>query len=249
MLLQGKMKKINANKPNHVAIIMDGNGRWAKLKGKDRLYGHKNGIKSVQKIVEYASKIKIKNLTLYAFSTENWNRPKKEIETLMTILINTMRKEINKMIENNVQFKCIGDISQLPENVIEEVKETIKKTSENDGLILTLALNYGFKKELICAIKNLAVKVKENLISIDKIDEKIINNHLHSGELPSVDLLIRTSGEQRISNFLLWQISYAELFFSEVFWPDFDETHFEKAIRSYNNRERRFGKTSEQIKN
>ena len=243
------MKNVNFNKPNHVAIIMDGNGRWAKLKGKSRLYGHKNGIKSVQKIVEYATKIKIKNLTLYAFSTENWNRPKKEIETLMSILINTLRKEINKMIENNVQFKCIGDISQLPSNVIKEVKETVKKTSKNNGLVLTLALNYGFKKELICAIKNLAVKVKNNLISIDKIDEKIVNNHLHSGELPSVDLLIRTSGEQRISNFLLWQISYAELFFSEVFWPDFDEIHFEKAIRNYNNRERRFGKTSDQVKN
>ncbi len=243
------MKNVNANKPNHVAIIMDGNGRWAKLKGKDRLYGHKNGIKSVQKIVEYATKIKIKNLTLYAFSTENWNRPKKEIETLMSILINTLRKEINKMIENNVQFKCIGDISRLPQNVIKEVEETVKKTSENNGLVLTLALNYGFKKELICAIKNLAVKVKKNLISIDKIDEKIVNNHLHSGELPSVDLLIRTSGEQRISNFLLWQISYAELFFSDVFWPDFDERHFEKAITNYNNRERRFGKTSDQIKN
>tara|TARA_Y100001935_G_C17147964_1_gene428966 strand:+ start:59 stop:814 length:756 start_codon:yes stop_codon:yes gene_type:complete len=249
MLLQGKMKNINSNKPNHVAIIMDGNGRWAKLKGKDRLYGHKNGIKSVQKIVEYATKIKIKNLTLYAFSTENWNRPKKEIETLMSILINTLRKEINKMIENNVQFKCIGDISRLPQNVVKEVEETVKKTSENNGLVLTLALNYGFKKELICAIKNLAAKVKKNLISIDKIDEKIVNNHLHSGELPSVDLLIRTSGEQRISNFLLWQISYAELFFSDVFWPDFDERHFEKAITNYNNRERRFGKTSDQIKN
>ncbi len=243
------MKNINSNKPNHVAIIMDGNGRWAKLKGKDRLYGHKNGIKSVQKIVEYATKIKIKNLTLYAFSTENWNRPKKEIETLMSILINTLRKEINKMIENNVQFKCIGDISRLPQNVVKEVEETVKKTSENNGLVLTLALNYGFKKELICAIKNLAAKVKKNLISIDKIDEKIVNNHLHSGELPSVDLLIRTSGEQRISNFLLWQISYAELFFSDVFWPDFDERHFEKAITNYNNRERRFGKTSDQIKN
>ena len=243
------MKNINSNKPNHVAIIMDGNGRWAKLKGKDRLYGHKNGIKSVQKIVEYATKIKIKNLTLYAFSTENWNRPKKEIETLMSILINTLRKEINKMIENNVQFKCIGDISRLPQNVIKEVEETVRKTSKNNGLVLTLALNYGFKKELICAIKNLAVKAKKNLISIDKIDEKIVNNHLHSGELPSVDLLIRTSGEQRISNFLLWQISYAELFFSDVFWPDFDERHFEKAITNYNNRERRFGKTSDQIKN
>ncbi len=242
------MKNVSVNKPNHVAIIMDGNGRWAKLKGKDRLYGHKNGIKSVQKIVEYATKIKIKNLTLYAFSTENWNRPKKEIETLMSILVNTLRKEINKMVENNVQFKCIGDISQLPENVIKEVKETIKKTSRNNGLVLTLALNYGFKKELICAIKNLAVKVKKNLISIDKINEKVVNSHLHSGELPSVDLLIRTSGEQRISNFLLWQISYAELFFSEAFWPDFDEIHFEKAIKNYNKRERRFGKTSDQIK-
>ena len=242
------MKNVNFNKPNHVAIIMDGNGRWAKLKGKNRLYGHKNGIKSVQKIVEYATKIKIKNLTLYAFSTENWNRPKKEIETLMSILINTLRKEINKMIENNVQFKCIGDISQLPSNVIKEVKETVQKTSKNNGLVLTLALNYGFKKELIYAIKKLAVKVKKNLINVENIDEKIFNNHLHSGQLPSVDLLIRTSGEQRISNFLLWQVSYAELYFSEVFWPEFDENHFEKAIKCYKKRERRFGKTGDQIK-
>ena len=237
------------NTPNHVAIIMDGNGRWAKLKGKSRLFGHKNGIKSVQKIVEYATKIEIKNLTLYAFSTENWNRPKKEIETLMSILIDTLRKEISKMVKNNVQFKCIGDISQLPSNVVKELEETIKKTSKNDGLVLTLAINYGFKKELIFAIKNLALKVKKNLISVDNIDEKIINNHLYSGNLPSVDLLIRTSGEQRISNFLLWQVSYAELFFSEVFWPDFDENHFEKAIKNYKKRERRFGKTSDQIKN
>tara|TARA_Y100000768_G_scaffold379060_1_gene354261 strand:+ start:1868 stop:2599 length:732 start_codon:yes stop_codon:yes gene_type:complete len=243
------MNKSLDNTPNHVAIIMDGNGRWAKQKGENRLFGHKNGIKSVQKIVEYATKIEIKNLTLYAFSTENWNRPKKEIETLMNILIDTLRKEINKMVENNVQFKCIGDISQLPDNVIKELEETIKKTRKNKGLVLTLALNYGFKKELIHAIKNLALKVKKNLISIDDIDEKIINNHLHSGELPSVDLLIRTSGEQRISNFLLWQISYAELFFSEVFWPDFDEINFEKAIKNFKKRERRFGKTSDQIKN
>ena len=243
------MNKSLDNTPNHVAIIMDGNGRWAKLKGKSRLFGHKNRIKSVQKIVEYATKIEIKNLTLYAFSTENWNRPKKEIETLMSILIDTLRKEINKMVENNVQFKCIGDISQLPDNVVKELEETIKKTSKNSGLVLTLALNYGFKKELIYAIKNLALKVKKNLICIDDIDEKIINSHLYSGDLPSVDLLIRTSGEQRISNFLLWQLSYAELFFSEVYWPDFDENNFEKAIKNYKKRERRFGKTSDQIKN
>ena len=167
----------------------------------------------------------------------------------MNILIDTLKKEINKMVENNVRFKCIGDISKLPDNVVKELEETIKKTSKNDGLVLTLALNYGFIKELIYAIKNLASKVKKNLISIENIDEKIINNHLYSGDLPSVDLLIRTSGEQRISNFLLWQISYAELFFSEVFWPDFDENHFEKAIKNYKKRERRFGKTSDQIKN
>ena len=243
------MNKSLDNTPKHVAIIMDGNGRWAKIKGKSRIFGHKNGIKSVQKIVEYATKTEIKNLTLYAFSTENWNRPKKEIETLMNILIDTLKEEISKMIENNVKFKCIGDISQLPGSVIKKLKETIQKTSKNDGLILTLALNYGFKKELINAVKKLATKVKKNLINVDKIDEKILNHHLHSGELPSVDLLIRTSGEQRISNFLLWQVPYAELFFSEVFWPDFDENHFEKAIKSYKKRERRFGKTSDQIKN
>ena len=205
------------NTPNHVAIIMDGNGRWAKLKGKSRLFGHKNGIKSVQKIVEYATKIEIKNLTLYAFSTENWNRPKKEIETLMSILIDTLRKEISKMVKNNVQFKCIGDISQLPGNVVKELEETIKKTSKNDGLVLTLAINYGFKKELIFAIKNLASKVKKNLISVDNIDEKIINNHLYSGNLPSVDLLIRTSGEQRISNFFCGKYLMQSCFFLRFF--------------------------------
>ena len=242
------MKKSLDNIPNHVAIIMDGNGRWAKLKGRSRLFGHKNGIKSVQKIVEYATKTGINNLTLYAFSTEHWNRPRKEIETLMSILIDTLKKEINKMLKNNVQFKCIGDISKLPRNVTKKLKETIKKTNKNNGLVLTLALNYGFKKELIYAIKKLATKVKENLINIENIDEKVFNNHLHSGVLPSVDLLIRTSGEKRISNFLLWQVSYAELYFSEVFWPEFDENHFEKAIKCYKKRERRFGKTSDQIK-
>ena len=166
--------------PKHVAVIMDGNGRWAKKNGLLRAIGHKKGVNSVRSTVEASVELGISVLTLYAFSTENWNRPKKEIETLMSILIDTLRKEINKMVENNVQFKCIGDISQLPDNVVKELKETTKKTSKNSGLVLTLALNYGFKKELIYAIKNLALKVKKNLICVDDIDEKIINNHLYS---------------------------------------------------------------------
>ncbi len=233
--------------PKHIAIIMDGNGRWAKSKGKNRVFGHRNGTEAVHKVVEAAAKMQIEHLTLYAFSTENWNRPQQEVSTLMDLLIRALRKELNKMIKNNIQLKSIGDISKLPKEVEKELTDTINKTEKNDGMILTLALNYGARQELTQAMQQIAAKVKNNIISPENVDETIINEHLYTQNLPPVDLLIRTSGEQRISNFLLWQIAYAELYFSEVLWPDFNEKHFEEAITSYQKRERRFGKTSEQL--
>ena len=236
-----------SNLPKHIAIIMDGNGRWAQSQGKNRLFGHRNGTEAVHKVVEAAARLKIEHLTLYAFSTENWNRPKLEVSTLMDLLIKALRRELNKMIKNNIQLRSIGDISKLPIEVEKELLETIEKTSQNTGMILTLALNYGAHQELTHAVRQIAAKVKNNIISLENVDETIINEHLYTQNLPAVDLLIRTSGEQRISNFLLWQIAYAELYFSEVFWPDFNERHFEDAIISYQKRERRFGKTSEQL--
>lgn len=236
-----------SNLPKHIAIIMDGNGRWAQLQGKNRLFGHRNGTEAVHKVVEAAARLKIEHLTLYAFSTENWNRPKMEVSTLMDLLIRALRRELKKMIKNNIQLRSIGDISKLPNEVEKELSETIQKTSHNTGLVLTLALNYGARQEITHALQQIAAKVKNNIISLENVDETIINEHLYTQNLPAVDLLIRTSGEQRISNFLLWQIAYAELYFSEVFWPDFNETHFEEAIISYQKRERRFGKTSEQL--
>ncbi|MGB1448643.1 MAG: isoprenyl transferase [Flavobacteriaceae bacterium] len=233
--------------PNHIAVIMDGNGRWAKSKGKNRVFGHRNGTEAVQKIVEAAAKIGVKHLTLYAFSTENWNRPKQEVSTLMDLLIRALRRELKKMLKNNIQLKSIGDISKLPVEVEKELRDTIDKTKSNDGMVLTLALNYGARQELTQAMQQIAAKVKNNIISPENVDETIINEHLYTQNLPPVDLLIRTSGEQRISNFLLWQIAYAELYFSEVLWPDFNEKHFEEAIICYQKRERRFGKTSEQL--
>ena len=236
-----------SNLPKHIAIIMDGNGRWARLQGKNRLFGHRSGTEAVHKVVEAAARLKIEHLTLYAFSTENWNRPKMEVSTLMDLLIRALRRELKKMIKNNIQLRSIGDISKLPNEVEKELRETIQKTSHNTGLVLTLALNYGARQEITHATQQIAAKVKNNIISLENVDETIINEHLYTQNLPAVDLLIRTSGEQRISNFLLWQIAYAELYFSEVFWPDFNETHFEEAIISYQKRERRFGKTSEQL--
>ena len=236
------------NIPSHVAIIMDGNGRWAKTMGKNRLFGHRNGAKAVQKIVKEAARLGIKNLTLYAFSTENWKRPKTEINTLMSLLVSVLKKELSQMVENNISLNTIGNLNKLPEAVQIELNETIALTQNNSGMVLTLALNYGGKEELTQAFMEIAVKVKNNIISPENVDETIINKHLYTQNLPDVDLLIRTSGEQRISNFLLWKIAYAELYFSEVLWPEFNESDFHLAIHNYQKRERRFGKTSEQLK-
>ena len=239
---------INIDKlPQHLAIIMDGNGRWAKKQGFLRAIGHENGTKTVKKTVETCAELGIKNLTLYAFSTENWNRPKIEVDTLMKILVRSLKKEIATLTKNNIKLNAIGNLTSLPSKVQKELNEVIEKTATNTRLTLTLALSYGSRNEIIEAVKKIAHNVKNNIISEDDIDESIINQHLYTHDLPDVDLVIRTSGEHRISNFLLWQIAYAEFYFTDVLWPDFSENNLYEAIISYQNRERRFGKTSEQI--
>ena len=243
------LSEINTDQlPNHIAIIMDGNGRWAKSKGLLRSIGHQNGAKTVKEIVETCAKINVKYLTLYAFSTENWNRPKLEVELLMKLLISSLKKEVKTLQKNNIKLSTIGNLNSLPTKVAKELKDVIEKTKDNNRLTLTLALSYGSQEELIKTIKEISLKVKNNLISPENIDESVINNHLYDHYLPDVDLLIRTSGEQRISNFLLWEIAYAELFFTDILWPDFNNENLFEAILNYQNRERRFGKTSDQLK-
>jgi len=242
------LEDLNKDKlPKHLAIIMDGNGRWAKQRGKLRVFGHENGAEAVKRTVEACVKLEIEYLTLYAFSTENWNRPKIEVDTLMKLLVTALKKELKNLKKNNIRLKTIGRMDTLPEKVHKELSEVIAKTSKNTGMTVTLALSYGSREEITSAVREIAVKVKNNIISPENIDEQVINTHLYAHFLPDVDLLIRTSGECRISNFLLWQIAYAELYFIDVFWPDFNEQHLVEAIMSYQNRERRFGKTSEQL--
>lgn len=252
-IVQSKKMSLNTtidkeNLPKHLAIIMDGNGRWAKQKGLLRAFGHENGTKSVRTTVESCAKLGIENLTLYAFSTENWNRPKLEVETLMKLLISSLKKELDTLQKNNIRLNAIGNLDLLPSSAKKELLAVIEKTKNNSRMTLTLALSYGSREELLNAVKNISSKVKNNIISQDDIDESIINQHLYTHNLPDVDLVIRTSGEHRISNFLLWQIAYAEFYFTDVLWPDFKETDLYDAIISYQKRERRFGKTSEQIK-
>ncbi|GGD45769.1 isoprenyl transferase [Muriicola marianensis] len=233
--------------PTHLAIIMDGNGRWAKQRGKLRIFGHENGVKSVRETVENCAKIGIEYLTLYAFSTENWKRPKLEVDTLMNLLVSSLKKELKTLNKNNIRLNAIGRIESLPAKAHGELLEVIEKTSGNTAMVLTLALSYGAREEIRHAVQEISFKVKNNIISPGDIDDAIINSHLYTHNLPDVDLLIRTSGEHRISNFLLWQIAYAELFFTDVFWPDFRGEHLAEALKNYQNRERRFGKTSEQL--
>ncbi|WP_348797695.1 isoprenyl transferase [Flavobacterium adhaerens] len=237
-----------ANIPKHLAIIMDGNGRWAKQRGYLRTLGHENGSKSLKAIIKECNSLGIEYLTVYAFSTENWNRPKLEVETLMKVLIKTLRKELPTMTEGNIRMNAIGNLEKLPKKAQAELFDVIDKTKNNTKMTLTLALSYGSREELVNVVKTISDKVKNNIISIDSIDDSIINKHLYTHNLPDVDLLIRTSGEHRISNFLLWQIAYSELYFTDVLWPDFKEENLHEAIISYQKRERRFGKTSEQIK-
>ena len=233
--------------PKHVAIIMDGNGRWANLQGKLRVKGHQQGARTVRDVVEEATNQGIEYLTLYAFSTDNWSRPKDEVNILMKLLVNSLKKEFSRLVRNNIRLQSIGNLDGLPTPVKDELIYVIKKTKNNTGMILTLALNYGGREELTEAMKAIAFKVKNSIINVESIDETIINEHLYTQHLPDVDLLIRTSGEVRISNFLLWQIAYAELYFTDVMWPEFDEYELHQAINSYLKRERRFGKTSEQL--
>ena len=235
------------NLPKHIAIIMDGNGRWAAKKGLNRILGHNIGVESVKAVVEEALSLNIPYLTLYAFSTDNWSRPEDEIGTLMNLLVKSLKSEFDKLIKNNIRLNTIGDLSALPKAVQNEVKRVSEKTKNNKKLVLTIALSYGAREEIEYVVKKIASEVKNNTISLENVDQSIINKHLYTRNLPDVDLLIRTSGEQRVSNFLLWQIAYAELYFTKVYWPDFGKKDLQKALLNYQNRERRFGKTSEQI--
>lgn len=241
-------EKINLEKcPKHVAIIMDGNGRWAKKQGKQRIHGHRQGAYSAQNTVEAAIEIGIKNLTLYAFSTENWKRPKLEVDALMSLLVNSINNELEKLVEKNIRLHTIGDEKSLPRKVKSEVERAKKATQNNTGMNLIIALSYSSRWEITKAIIEISKDIKQNIIQPDFINESLFEKYLQTSNFPDPELLIRTSGEIRISNFLLWQISYSELMFTEVLWPDFGKEDFFEAIYNYQQRERRFGKTSEQI--
>ena len=239
---------LNSQIPQHVAIIMDGNGRWAKKIGKKRAFGHENGTNSVKECIDASIRLGIKNLTLYVFSTENWNRPKFEVSALMDLLVYTLNKQKKSLIENNIKVNVFGDLESLNKKPKDKLKDIILSTEKNNKLNLNLAISYGSRQELLKAIREVSNKVKNNIISEKNIDEKIINEHLYTRNLPNVDLLIRTGGESRVSNFLLWQIAYAELYFTDILWPDFKQKDFFDAIGNFQKRERRFGKISEQNK-
>lgn len=234
--------------PKHVAIIMDGNGRWAKKHGRERTIGHQEGVKSVREAIEACGDLGIPYLTLFAFSTENWRRPKLEVSFLMKLLDRTIKNEIQELHEKGIKLSLIGKVKDLPKAVQKSLNHAVELTKDNKKANLIIALNYGSKAEIIDATRNIAEAYKRGEIELDQIEEKLFEQNLYTKDLPEVDLLIRTSGEQRISNFLLWQIAYAELYFSEVLWPDFRKENFLDAIRTYTNRERRYGKTGEQIK-
>ncbi|MBL6656798.1 MAG: isoprenyl transferase [Flavobacteriaceae bacterium] len=241
------MLEMSETLPRHLAIIMDGNGRWAKGMGRPRALGHEEGAKMVKRIVKSCAEKGIEYLTLFAFSTENWLRPKKEVNTLMRILVKSLRSELQTLVENDIQLRTIGDTKNLPEVVQSELEEVVTQTKSNTRMVLTLALSYGSRQEIANALQEISAKVKKGLISPSDIDEKLINSHLYTCFMPEVDLLIRTSGEYRLSNFMLWQCAYAELYFTDTYWPDFDAKELDKALASYQKRERRFGKTTEQL--
>jgi undecaprenyl diphosphate synthase len=233
--------------PLHIAIIMDGNGRWAKKKSLPRVVGHEYGVKSVRIVAETAAKLGIKYLTLYTFSTENWNRPAFEVKAIMTLLVRTIRNEIKTLQKNNIRLQTIGDINALPIEAQRELKNAIELTKDNDAMDLILALNYSARWDIIQATKKIADNVKNGLIATEEINETIISKSLTTGCFPEPELLIRTSGELRISNFMLWELAYGEFYFTDIYWPEFDQNAFYKAVLDYQKRERRFGKTSEQI--
>ena len=235
------------NVPKHIAIIMDGNGRWAKDRGLPRIAGHREGINSVREITRICGEIGVEFLTLYTFSTENWNRPKTEVKALMTLLLSTIKKEIKELHENNVKFSTIGDIRSLPGGTMKGLQEGIDLTINNTGLNLVLALNYGSRQEILKAVRNIIEQVKEGELDNNIMDEEIFSSYLDTNNYPDPDLLIRTSGELRISNFLLWQCAYTEMYLTDIYWPSFRKNELFKAILDFQNRERRFGKTSEQV--
>lgn len=233
--------------PQHIAVIMDGNGRWAKLHGKERLFGHYNGVESVRAVLEASVKLGIKYLTLYTFSTENWNRPKAEIDGLMELLVENIVKETPTFHKHNIRFRTIGNNAQLPEKAQAKLKECILDTASNTGLTLILALSYSSRWEITDAVRRIAEKVQRGELNIEDINDNVVSDNLTTADIPDPELLIRTSGELRLSNYLLWQLAYTELYFTDILWPDFREDAFYEAIIDYQKRERRFGKTSEQL--
>lgn len=235
------------NVPQHIAIIMDGNGRWAKQQGENRIYGHYEGVHSVRDVVEGAGQIGVNYMTLYAFSTENWNRPKEEVDALMELLVSTITMETPELNKKNVRLQAIGNLNSLPHACLQELNESIALTSNNTGLTLILALSYSSKWEIVSAVKHIATEVKNGILEIENITEHLVEQYLCTKNIPDPELMIRTSGEHRISNFLLWQLAYAEFYFTEKFWPDFRKDDLYTAVLDYQNRERRFGKTSEQL--
>ncbi len=245
MLLKEKIDRKSL--PAHVAIIMDGNGRWAQEQGKDRYLGHHEGVISVRKVVEAAVKIGIKYLTLYTFSVENWKRPQEEINALMELMILAVRRETPDLMKNNVRIRMIGDISLLPQQTQDSLQSCLDETAGNSGLTVVLALSYSSRWEITEAAKKIACSVKNGNLAIEEIEEQTISDYLETRNMPDPDLLIRTGGEYRISNFLMWQLSYSELYFTDIYWPDFRETNFYEAILDYQQRERRFGKTGKQV--
>ena len=233
--------------PRHIAVIMDGNGRWAKKRGATRVFGHRNAIKSVREVTEECARLGVEYLTLYAFSTENWGRPKAEVDALMELLVASLKNELKTLLKNNVKLNAIGDIAGLPAKSQRELMDTIDETSGNTGLVLTLALNYSGRWDILSAVKQYAAVVQNNEVNPDELTEATFGKYLTTGDIPDPELLIRSSGEIRISNFLLWQMAYTELYFTDVLWPDFRKEHLLEAIESYQKRERRFGKISEQV--
>ncbi|WED21180.1 isoprenyl transferase [Vibrio sp. JC009] len=234
--------------PKHIAVIMDGNGRWAKSKGKPRVFGHRAGAKAVRKTISGAAKLGVKAITLFAFSSENWKRPAEEVNLLMDLFITALSKEVGTLHKNNLQLRVIGDKSRFSERLQKKIQEAEQLTASNTGMVVNVAANYGGKWDITEATRSIARKVKQNEIDLDDISEGLIGDYLTMSDLPEVDLLIRTSGECRISNFMLWQLAYAEMYFTQEFWPDFDEQSLSEAVSWFVNRERRFGCTGEQVK-
>lgn len=233
--------------PEHIAIIMDGNGRWAQQRGKERSYGHQAGVEAVKRITSESAKLGVKYLTLYTFSTENWNRPADEVTALMGLILTSLEDEL--FMKNNVRFRVIGDVSRMPESVVQKLRETEEHTANNTTMTLVVALSYSSKWEITKAMRDIATEVKQGTLSVDAIDDTTISQHLATNFMPDPELLIRTGGELRISNYLLWQIAYSELYFCDTFWPDFDEAALHEAIANYQQRQRRFGKTEAQVEN